>query len=308
METFAIVAPILLLVLLGAVLARVRFLGTVFIADLNKLAFYIALPALVFHSVAHADKPGPQTLHLFGLLVLVTLVGAAAGWGAALLLGGPPALRGTLAQAAFRGNLAYIGVPVLSYAFDARGPGREAFATGVVVMTALMAFFNILAVVVLKCSSPRRAGIGDALWAIATNPLLIAGVAGLVVGLAGWRLPLVFDRSLAALAGAAVPIALLCIGGSLALARIHERIPAVVVAALLKTAFVPAVFWVLAPLCGLHSDEIRVGMVLAACPTAAAAYVMAKQMDGDEALASGSIVLSTVLSAASLWIALALTA
>jgi predicted permease len=39
---------------------------------------------------------------------------------------------------------------------------------------------------------------------------------------------------------------------------------------------------------------------LSCCPTAAAAYVMARQMGGDEGLASGSIALSTVLSFLSL--------
>ncbi len=59
---------------------------------------------------------------------------------------------------------------------------------------------------------------------------------------------------------------------------------------------------------GLGSAELRIALVLASCPTAAASFVMARQMGGDEALASGSIVLSTVLSAASLAIVLWITA
>ena len=43
-------APLVLLIVLGAGLARIRFLGPAFIADLNKLAFWIALPALLFTS------------------------------------------------------------------------------------------------------------------------------------------------------------------------------------------------------------------------------------------------------------------
>jgi predicted permease len=48
-------------------------------------------------------------------------------------------------------------------------------------------------------------------------------------------------------------------------------------------------------------------MVFASCPTAAAAFVMARQMEADEAVASGSIVLSTIFSAFALPVALWLT-
>jgi len=55
----------------------------------------------------------------------------------------------------------------------------------------------------------------------------------------------------------------------------------------LKTALVPAHVFALAPVFGLGSTELRIAMVLGAAPTAAGAFVMARQMDGDGTLASG---------------------
>ncbi len=116
------------------------------------------------------------------------------------------------------------------------------------------------------------------------------------------------DRALQSLGNAAVPIALLCIGGSLAITPLHGRRSWITVAALLKIAVLPfMVFW-MARLAGLGPQEQRIALVFASCPTAAASFVMAKQMGGDEALASGSIALSTVLSGVSLAVALWLTA
>ncbi len=48
MLIFETLAPILLLIALGSLLAHLRFLGRDFIADLNKLVFWVTLPALIF--------------------------------------------------------------------------------------------------------------------------------------------------------------------------------------------------------------------------------------------------------------------
>lgn len=307
---FHIISPIVLLVLLGYILARVRFLGAAFMADLNKLAFWVALPALLFRSVAKADTPGPQTLDLLLLLAAVTLVVAVAGWLSAAALKMPRTSFGTLSQAAFRGNLAYIGVPVLAYAFAGDPNFQSLFATAVIVMTALMAVYNVGAVLVLQAS---QGGVSAASWrsalrAIVTNPLLLAAAAGLPVGLTHTPLPLFLDRFLEALGGAAVPVALLCIGGSLALPVAQAgRTVAVVGGALLKVVLAPALVWLTAPFFGVEGADLRIAMVFGACPTAAAAYVMARQMSGDEVLAGRTIVLSTVLSFVSVPVVLWLT-
>jgi predicted permease len=69
----------------------------------------------------------------------------------------------------------------------------------------------------------------------------------------------------------------------------------------------PFLVFLLTRLAGLEPADQRTALVLASCPTAAAAFVMARQMGGDEALASGSIALSTLLSFISLSIALWVT-
>ena len=77
---------------------------------------------------------------------------------------------------------------------------------------------------------------------------------------------------------------------------------------MLKIAFIPIVVFFLGRFMGFDPYAMRIALVFAACPTAAAAYVMACQMDGDESVASGSIVLSTIFSAVSLTLALLVTA
>jgi predicted permease len=302
--------PLILLIGLGATLSRVRFLGPQFAGDLNKLAFWIALPALLFRSAAGASEASAATWWLLGVMLLGTVLVALLGWGWSRVLGVPVAGQGTFVQSAFRGNLAFIGIPVLAASVvDAPESVRvPLLASGVIVMTLTMAFYNVLAVVVLQTSRPGRgAGAAAIVRPIVTNPLLLAGVSGLLLALAGLKLPMFLDRTLEVLGGAAVPIALLCIGGSLSTTRFVGRRAWIVSAALFKVAVSPLVVGTLVWLADLGSMEMRIGLVFASTSTAAAAYVMARQMEGDEALASGSIALSTVLSAISLAAALLLT-
>ncbi len=302
-----ILAPILLLVLLGLFLAHLRFLGRDFMGDLNKLVFWVALPALLFRSVAHADRPGPATFALLALLIVVTLLMAAAGWTGAGLLRLPQSSRGTLSQSAFRGNLAYIGIPVLAYAFEGLPGKQESFSTAVIIMAFLTAVCNALAVVILSIGEQAQNPVRTILRSIFTNPLLLGGMAGMPLAFTGTRLPVILDRTLDSLGSSAVPIALLCIGGSLAQAKLGDRLGGILVAALLKNLCFPLLVYFLSPAFGIAGDDLKIALVLAACPTAAASFVMVRQMGGDEPLAGRSIVLSTICAAASLPLALFLS-
>ena len=176
-------APLVLLIALGAALARIRFLGSAFIADLNKLAFWIALPALLFTSASGAAAPDSGTFRLFAVLVVGTALVTLLAFAASFALQMPASTRGTLMQAAFRGNLAYIGIPVLAYSFSESPTesSNRALATAVIVMVFTMALYNILAVIVLQSSMHSARGIDwrRTVLSILSNPLLLAGLLGL---------------------------------------------------------------------------------------------------------------------------------
>lgn len=309
MIIFETLAPILLIIALGTLLARWRFLGLEFQADLNKLAFYVALPALIFENVATAPLPGSRTWILLATLFLST---GTVFFGASLvsrLLGIARSARGSFVQASFRGNLAYIGVPVLAYA-SVGMPSAEAtdhLATALLVMAPTTALFNILAVVALRPvhDSLSRTGtlrlFGSTL---AKNPLVIACVAGIAFATLRIPLPRVAELSLEALGAAAVPVSLLCIGGALAAMSLHGNRLSIIFAAVIKTCLSPVIALGIAFVFGLRGDDLRIVLVLASAPTAAAAFIMARQMQGDTTLTSGAIALSTILSAVPLSLAL----
>jgi predicted permease len=156
----------------------------------------------------------------------------------------------------------------------------------------------------LSQHSTRKVNVKQMARSIATNPLMLAGLLGLIVPLLHLRLPSFLQLALQSLGTAAIPLALLCIGGSLVMVPLRGKLSWIAAAAAMKTALLPLLVYGLALLASLDPQSRHIALVLAACPTAAAAFVMARQMGGDEALASGSIALSTLFSAVSLAVAL----
>jgi len=306
MGIFNILSPVLLLVVLGIVLARVRFSGAASMGELNRFTFYVALPASLFRTAAISGDSGPELVGILGTVLSVTFLAAVAGWVASALLKLPASSHAAVAQSSFRANLAYIGLPVLAYAFEGQPDEKNHLAAAVVATSILISVFNILAIIVLQAGRHQLSwsAVKPGLRALGTNPLLLACSAGLIFNAADLSLPLFLDRTLETIGASAVPLALISIGGSIAFINLGRNISGIVAAVILKLAFVPATVFVTGKLLGLAGADLRIAMVFAACPTAAAAFVMARQMEADESVASGSIVLSTIFSAIALPVAL----
>jgi len=306
MQTIEIIAPILILVLLGVLLARFRFLGPEFLGELNGFIFWIALPASLFRTAAISGDSGPETAGILSALLCGTFLIAVGGWLTSVVLKLPKACHGTVSQSGFRGNLAYIGLPVLSYAFRETPGGEAHYATAAFAMGCLISIYNILAIIVLQASRHDVSwrSLRPGFRSILTNHLLIACLAGLAFNAADLTLPRALDNSLEGLGGAAVPMSLICIGGSIAFIRIGKNIAPMAASVLLKIAVLPVLVYALGRFLVLDPVSMRIALVFAATPTAAAAFVMARQMEGDESVASGAIVLSTIFSAISLFLAL----
>ena len=115
MHAFNTIAPIFLVVFLGWMLHRNGFLALEFFRGMNKLTFWVALPSLLFHKIAVARSMDPQAIPVFFVL-LAGMVGCL-GLGAISARFGrlPPPVAASFIQAAFRGNLAYVGLPVVMY-------------------------------------------------------------------------------------------------------------------------------------------------------------------------------------------------
>ncbi len=288
-------------------MARSGFLPSQAIDDLNRLSYWVGLPALLFYRIGTAEPDFWAVTGLLFVCTAATLLGiVAAGIGAAAM-GLPRRSYGTFIQGVFRGNMAFIGLPVVLYAFSNAGGGAEASA--LLVFGPMVVLYNVLAVVVLVLSAGRTGHgiVMPALYALVTNPILIASLAGVLLAMAAVPLPDVAARTLSAVGQMALPLALICIGATLYTTRIRGSLRWAFVGAAMKVALLPAIGLALAWAVGLSAVHTQIALILLACPTAAVSYVLARQLRGDEALASSIVVIATVLAVPAMFAVLAVT-
>ena len=292
-------APVFLVVALGAALLRGGLLAPAFLREANRLTYWVGLPALLFQQLAAGLPPAGTAGPLFLTLGVGTIVVTGASYGIGWLLRVPGAASGTFVQGAFRGNLAFVGLPIIFALPDgALAGGLTVRSAAVLVVGPVMVLYNVGGVIVLLLSQHRLSlkMARPFLRQLLLTPPLLATVGGIGCAVLGWRLPSVLDRTLLTLGEMALPLGLLGIGGTLATlgATTKWRVPGL--AAVIKTMLAPAIGWGVGRLCGLEPAALQIAMIMMACPTAIVSYTMAVELKGDETMASAIIVGSVVLS------------
>jgi len=302
------IAPIFLLIALGKLLQKTGFFPEPFFKGLNKLVFWFALPALLTSRISIARLEFGTISKIFLLFTIATLLSLGIAWGVARYLKLPSPKKGSFIQGSFRGNGAFIGLPVVVYALGDLDPQAEVL--GILILAALTILFNILSVVVLVHHGPHKSGTSESirisLEQLFKNPLILSCVAGLALNLLGTNLPPFLFRPLDMLGDAALPLVLLGIGSSLTFERLHGAASPTLIASLIKVAITPALGFLLAGFFDFSTVERMVAILYLASPAAAASYVMAEMMDNDGQLAGRIVVLSTLLSAITLPIIIAI--
>lgn len=302
LDILLIVLPVFLVIGLGFCLRWTGLVDSGFILQLNRLIYFIALPALLFYKIAVADFFASFN----GLLLIVMLASVFLAflfsYGYAALRGYAPEVRGSFCQGAFRGNLAYIGLAIVFNAF-----GEKGLAAAGILLGFMVPFFNFLAIIALLLPHRHKEQeMGALFWLrqLGYNPLIIASFAGILWSFLKLPLPQVLDRTLDIVTGMALPLALLAIGASFSLTRLRGDLSKAVIAVSIKIVWLP-LFTAIALQCfGIGGRDLAIGVIFAGTPTATAAYIMAQQMQGDAELSGSIIMLSTIFSIFSYTIAL----
>jgi len=292
------IVPVFAAILLGWALCHAGFLPSTLIGHLNRLVYYLALPAMIFREVASASFAAHfHPLLLAGTLLPVLLI-FALSLGIGRVFSIPRPELGTFLQTSFHGNLGYIGLAVCYYLLGERGFTQASILAGF-----LMLLQNFLGVVALQAFSfPGEGGRdGGNGWSGATkvflNPVIVSALAGIGFSLSGLALPVTVDRFLKIISGMALPLALLVIGASLSFRLIRANLRSALGAGALKLLVLPAAGLTTYRWFGFSPQQFLPGLILLAAPTATITYVMASEMKGSADLASAAVSMNTVLSA-----------
>jgi predicted permease len=305
MNIISTIIPIFTVIILGWFARWKGFIPPEFLAPANRLVYYLAIPAMIFHSIAKASLKTQFDSTVLTVTLLAVIAVFAFAWGVGLTRRIERKQMGTFMQCSFHGNLGYIGLAVAYYYLGSEGLVRASIIAGFI-----MILQNFLAVVALQLHAANielKKNIREVVLRILGNPVIISALAGILCSLAGLRLPLVLDRSLAILSGLALPMALLIIGASLSFEVMQLQLLRVLSTSVMKLILLPGLGLIFYRSCGLALQDYLPGLILLAAPSATLTYVMAKEMNGDTDFAVAAISISTMLSAItfSIWLTLA---
>jgi len=298
-EIASLVLPFFGLILLGYIAARWKKLDEAALGWLNIFIIYIALPALFFKIIG---KTPLSELARFDF-ILTSLAATYTVFAIVFLLG-RYLTRSTIGEATVQGlagaygNIGYLGPGIALAAF-----GESAALP----LALIFAFENILhfsAAPALMAFDGRDARpplvlARDVAVKIGTHPFIIATAAGFLAAGTGFTPPLVLQTMIDSLAQAAAPCALFAMGVTLALRplkRVPAEIPYIVPA---KLIVLPALMYLYLSVTGNYPAVwVATALLLAALPTATNVFVIAQQYSTWQERASATVLITTVMSVA----------
>lgn len=293
------IASIFVMMAVGYGAKRLLRLEKEHVSRFNALVFHTLLPLMLFYNIYKSDIRGGVDLRCLGLALGVLGVLFALTWALVERVERENSQRGVMIQAAFRSNFLLLGMPLIQELC----PGAD-LATVSVMLAIVVPCYNVLAVVTLETFSRKQIDVKKVLLGIAKNPLILASAAGIAVNLSGLRLPAFLDSPISQLGSSASPVALLLLGAQFEFqdVRSHRRNLAICTA--LRLIVFPGAALPLAALAGLRGPEFAVLISMFATPAAVSSFSMAAQMGGNPELAASAVTVTTLLSAATmfLWI------
>lgn len=304
--------PIFAVIGLGILLRNRQFLSNESTRVFNRFAYYFALPCLLLYKTSAAATPTGLANLFLATLMGAALLTAVAGWVISGLLKIPNRSRGAMIQASFRGNLAFVGLPLIIFMLEDLPVDQrlQIEAAMLVAIVPVIIFYNAAAVATLAVYQDHPDA--EFSWKrmfvdIVTNPLILACVAGAILQTNELELPVVIDRTCKIVGSAAFPLALLGIGSQLASISVAKQWSLAFVSTLIKCILCPLIGWVVGYAIGLEGAELQLILMMCAVPTAVSSYVLTDQMKGDSDLAAGAVVVCTAFSLFSLSVVLWLT-
>lgn len=305
LTTLAALMPVILVIASGYLIARTGLITGEQWRGVERLAYYVLFPAVLFRTISQADFNSFPTLNMGGSLLASILAMAA------ILL----VVRTTIERiwgigparftSIFQGTLRWNAMIALAIADNIAG--EIGLAMLAVAMVFMIPVLNVASILVLSHyasgTTPSGAKILRDLY---TNPFIVAIGAGVLMNVSGISLPLVIEDTLEIFSRAALPIGIICVGAGLDLGSLRRPGPALTIGTFLRPIFMPLLAFGFATLLGVTGSALAVIIIASAVPCASNSYLLARQMGGDAKLMAEIITLQTLAATVTIPLALLL--
>jgi predicted permease len=304
--------PIFAVIVLGILLRKRAFLNEESTQAFNRFAYYFALPCLLLYKIGGATSPTGLANRFLVTLFAAAFLTAISGWIVSWFLNVPNRSRGAMIQACFRGNLAFVGLPLMMFIIAGLPDGQRSQIEGamLVAIVPVVIFYNagaVAALAIYQDHPNEKFSWSRTTVSILTNPLIVACAVGGIIQANQFELPVPMERTCIIVGAAAFPLALLGIGSQLATISVANQWLLACISTVIKCILCPLIALAIGCSVGLEGLELQLILLMSAMPTAVSSYVLTDQMKGDSDLAASAVVVCTAFSLVSLSVILLLT-
>lgn len=291
--------PIFIMMVIGWILKRIKWLDEKSTAVLNKIVFRVFLPALLFLDLAKEDFTSIWDNQFVLFCFITTIISILI----ALLLSlfdKDKSDRGEFIQASYRSAAATLGIAFMTNIYDN------------IAMVALMIIgsvplYNTFAVIILSLTSPENKDdknmgklLKKTLYNLITNPIILSILAGLIWSLLKLPQPVILFKSIQYLGNVASPLALIALGAAFEFSDLKEKLLPIAAVLFNKLFLFCMLFLPLAVYIGYRNDQLVAILIMLGSATTSSSYIMSKNMGHKGIISSSAVMTTTLLSSFSL--------
>ena len=281
----SVVLPLFVVMSIGYLSRKVKLIDDSGVGVVNRLVFWVFLPAILFVSVYETDLK-----EVFNIpLILFSVLGTTVVFVGSFIL--VPKLEkkrdrcGVVIQGLIRGNEVYFGFPIVVSLIGAQYLGLMSIVVAFAVI-----FYNGYSIFALEYFKGDTVDKKEIFKNLITNPFILATFFAVAMNLVGIVIPDVLMTGLRSLASVATPLALFLLGASFNFTSTKGYLNEVIWTTIFRLIIIPGIVIALSILMGFSSAEVVILFVTFGVPTAVASYSMARQLNADYELASQIVV------------------
>lgn len=290
-----ILMPVFGMSALGFAAGRSRLLGPNATNGLTEFVFKIAIPIMLFRALARLTLPTIEwqgmgayyvsaiTMYLLGSQFSRRVLGISRDDSAGIGMG-----------AAFSNTL-LMGLPIVMKIYGESGTLLLLLIISCHT-TVLFGVGTVLVELGRAANGPRnlRAAVSKVAWGLASNPIILGLVSGVLFHFSGLQLPAWLDEIAKMFAEAAVPCALFTVGLSLTTFQLAGNLPQAIIITVSKLVIHPLLMWILARyIFDLTPLWTSVTVLAAAMPVGINAYLFAESIKAKSDTVAAAMLMST---------------
>lgn len=291
-----ITGPIFVIIGIGFFAVRGGLLSRAEMRPLGVFVIHAALPALLFKTMARPNLGELVSLRVLLAYTVASVAVVAVGLAHSCLLSRRDLRSGAVvAMGMSMSNSAFIGYPIALQAFGAAAAGAGLASYALVESMVMMPLVFTLA----------EAGGGGSGWLsalgqipgrLARNPLIVAIALGVGFSLLGLALPTPLQRAVDMLALASAPVALFCIGGTLAGLRLKGLAGEIGLILSGKLLLHPLCVWLVFQWWPEPDSRLQSAAIVNAAMPMMSIYPLLSQKYGHEDMATAALIATTFTS------------